>query len=100
MSALAPSLNLGVIGNCAASALVDARGRIVWSCWPRFDGDPVFNALLQGGDTPAVQAGADHLHRGVHLLRHAHILGEPAAQPEKKTGEDLQAPKAVTGIFK
>ncbi|HXC38711.1 MAG TPA: glycoside hydrolase family 15 protein, partial [Burkholderiales bacterium] len=41
-----PSLNLGVIGNCAYSALVDERGRIVWCCLPRFDGDPVFNALL------------------------------------------------------
>ncbi|MBH2010147.1 MAG: hypothetical protein I8H71_10650, partial [Xanthomonadaceae bacterium] len=30
-----PSLSLGVIGNCAFSALVDARGRIVWCCLPR-----------------------------------------------------------------
>ncbi|HSW19583.1 MAG TPA: glycoside hydrolase family 15 protein [Ramlibacter sp.] len=44
--ALVPSLNLGVIGNCAFSALVDSRGGIVWCCLPRFDGDPVFNALL------------------------------------------------------
>ena len=48
-----PSLNLGVIGNCAFSALVDDRARIVWSCLPRFDGDPVFNALL---DTSADSA--------------------------------------------
>ncbi len=41
-----PTLHLGAIGNGSASALVDARGRIVWSCWPRFDGDPVFHALL------------------------------------------------------
>jgi GH15 family glucan-1,4-alpha-glucosidase len=45
-----PSLNLGVIGNCAYSALIDARGSIVWSCLPRFDGDPVFNALLDPSD--------------------------------------------------
>ena len=44
-----PSLSLGVIGNCAFSALIDARGRIVWCCLPRFDGDPVFNALIQPG---------------------------------------------------
>ena len=44
-----PSLALGVIGNCAFSALIDVRGRIVWCCLPRFDGDPVFNALLQTG---------------------------------------------------
>lgn len=46
----APSLSMGVIGNCAFSALVDARGRIVWCCLPRFDGDPVFNALLDDSD--------------------------------------------------
>ncbi|MEP6963856.1 MAG: trehalase-like domain-containing protein, partial [Polaromonas sp.] len=46
----AASLSLGVIGNCAFSALVDARGRIVWCCLPRFDGDPVFNALLDESD--------------------------------------------------
>ncbi len=40
------SLQLGVIGNCAYSALVDARARIVWCCLPRFDGDPIFNALI------------------------------------------------------
>ncbi|MDQ6880729.1 MAG: glycoside hydrolase family 15 protein [Pseudomonadota bacterium] len=45
-----PSLNLGVIGNCAYSALIDNLGRIVWNCLPRFDGDPVFNALLDAGD--------------------------------------------------
>ena len=46
-----PSLSLGVIGNCAFSALIDERGRIVWCCLPRFDGDPVFSALLhpEGG---------------------------------------------------
>src|ERR1700712_4637742 len=45
-AALTPSLKLGIIGNCAYSALVDERARMVWMCLPRFDGDPVFNALL------------------------------------------------------
>ncbi len=44
------SLSLGVVGNCAFSALVDPHGRVVWSCLPRFDGDPVFHALLEGDD--------------------------------------------------
>jgi GH15 family glucan-1,4-alpha-glucosidase len=43
------NLDLGVIGNCSIGALVDKQARIVWSCMPRFDGDPVFNALLNGG---------------------------------------------------
>jgi GH15 family glucan-1,4-alpha-glucosidase len=53
-----PSLNLGVIGNCAYSALIDERGRVVWCCLPRFDGDPVFNALLDpstGGSVWAIE---------------------------------------------
>ena len=39
-------LNLAVIGNCSFSALIDVRGRIVWSCLPRVDGDPIFCSLL------------------------------------------------------
>jgi len=41
------SLDLACIGNCAYSALVDKRGQIVWSCYPRFDGDPIFCSLLK-----------------------------------------------------
>ncbi|MEZ5663421.1 MAG: glycoside hydrolase family 15 protein [Burkholderiaceae bacterium] len=44
------SLCLGVVGNCAFSALIDPRGQVVWSCLPRFDGDPVFHALLGSED--------------------------------------------------
>ena len=43
-------LNLGPIGNCSTAALIDQRGRIVWWCLPRFDGDPVFCKLLIGND--------------------------------------------------
>jgi len=39
-------LDLGVVGNSAIAALIDRRGRIVWSCFPRLDGDPVFHGLL------------------------------------------------------
>jgi len=39
-------LDLGLIGNCCIGALVDKYGRIVWCCFPRFDGDPVFHGLL------------------------------------------------------
>ncbi len=44
------NLELAVIGNCAFSALVDTRARIVWSCMPRFDSDPTFCALLGASD--------------------------------------------------
>ncbi len=50
------SLDLGVIGNAAISALVTRDARFVWMCAPRVDGDPIFCRLL-GGDEPAEEAG-------------------------------------------
>lgn len=50
------TLDLGVIGNSSYGALINPQGRIVWSCLPRFDGDPVFCDLLNGGDN-AVDGG-------------------------------------------
>lgn len=41
-------LDLGVVGNCAFSALINRRGRVVWCCLPRFDGDPLFCSLING----------------------------------------------------
>lgn len=55
MTALPPSLDLGVVGNGSFSGLVDARARLVWSCLPGFDGDPAFCALLE----PTRQEGGD-----------------------------------------
>src|SRR6185436_716207 len=43
-------LNLGVIGNCSFNALINRQGCVVWSCMPRPDSEPVFNALLSGAD--------------------------------------------------
>jgi len=40
------NLHLGLIGNCSVSALINQQAQIVWCCLPRFDGDPVFHALL------------------------------------------------------
>jgi GH15 family glucan-1,4-alpha-glucosidase len=45
-------LNLAVIGNSAIAALVDRWARIVWCCFPRFDGDPIFCSLLEVADDP------------------------------------------------
>jgi hypothetical protein len=35
------TLDLAVVGNSNAAALIDRGGRI-WTSWPRIDGDPVF----------------------------------------------------------
>ncbi len=43
-----PNLELGLIGNCQISVLVDSGGRYVWGCFPRPDLDPVFCSLLGG----------------------------------------------------
>jgi GH15 family glucan-1,4-alpha-glucosidase len=51
------SLDLALIGNGTLGALVDARGSVVWCCFPRFDGDPVFCSLL-AGDSPGDKPGA------------------------------------------
>jgi GH15 family glucan-1,4-alpha-glucosidase len=40
------TLDLGVVGNCIQSALIDRDARVVWSCLPRPDGDPVFYSLV------------------------------------------------------
>jgi GH15 family glucan-1,4-alpha-glucosidase len=44
------TLDLAVIGNCSFSALINRDARVVWSCLPRFDDDPVFCSLLDGRD--------------------------------------------------
>jgi pentatricopeptide repeat protein len=44
------SLNLGVVGNCVISALIDTQARVVWSCLPRLDGDPIFYALVDSAE--------------------------------------------------
>jgi pentatricopeptide repeat protein len=46
------TLDLGVTGNCIISALIDRQARVVWSCLPRFDGDPVFHALIDDANRP------------------------------------------------
>src|SRR5512144_2323981 len=44
------TLDLALIGNGAIGLLVDPLGTIVWGCFPRFDSDATFCALL---DDPA-----------------------------------------------
>jgi len=41
------NLNLGLIGNCQISALIDDAATIVWSCLPKLDADPAFCRLLR-----------------------------------------------------
>ncbi|MBI2894931.1 MAG: glycoside hydrolase family 15 protein [Deltaproteobacteria bacterium] len=38
--------DLGLVGNCQFSALIERSGSVVWCCLPRFDSDPIFGRLL------------------------------------------------------
>ena len=49
--------NLALIGNGTIGALIDAQAGIVWCCFPRFDGDPVFCTLL-AGEKPSNACGS------------------------------------------
>lgn len=57
------SLDLALVGNGTVGALVDPVGEIVWTCFPRFDGDPTFCALLQA-ESPRPEFG----YFGIELL--------------------------------
>ncbi len=52
-----PSLDLGAIGNCTLAALVDKAGSIVWCCYPRLDGDPIFCGLIGGSKLASENSG-------------------------------------------
>jgi len=46
------TLDLALIGNGTIGALVDPHGEIAWTCFPRFDGDPLFCTLLRDRQGP------------------------------------------------
>ncbi len=60
---------LGLIGNCQFSALVHARGEIVWCCLPRFDAEPVFSTLLDEQDGGYFRIGPAGGEAGVQSYR-------------------------------
>jgi GH15 family glucan-1,4-alpha-glucosidase len=72
-------LELGVVGNCSFAALIDRNASVVWCCVPRFDGDPVFHALLgspKGAEAEGVFAIEieDHVQSEQHYESNTAIL--------------------------
>jgi GH15 family glucan-1,4-alpha-glucosidase len=68
-------LDLGVIGNGTVASLIDRKGRHAWFCFPRFDSDPLFNALLNGADP--VGGFADVLINGGEVRGQAYQRNTP-----------------------
>lgn len=56
--------DLGLIGNCQYSALVDRAGSVVWCCLPRFDSEPVFSSLLDAELGGRFEVGPESGERG------------------------------------
>ncbi|MEM6903788.1 MAG: glycoside hydrolase family 15 protein [Pseudomonadota bacterium] len=66
-------IDLGLIGNCSISALINPQGEISWLCLPRFDGDPVFHSLL---GTPEERPGQGRFSielEGVETIRQRYL---------------------------
>jgi len=66
--------DLGLIGNCQCSALVERSGSVVWCCLPRFDSEPVFGKLLDehGGEFSIAPAGGEPGRQ--HYIPNSNIL--------------------------
>jgi GH15 family glucan-1,4-alpha-glucosidase len=69
-------LDLALIGNSCVAAFVNSEARIVWWCFPRFDGDPVFSRLLAGDEEKGFCDVVVHDLRSVdsHYVRNTAIV--------------------------
>ena len=67
------TLELGIMGNGTVAALVDPDASIQWMCLPRFDGEPVFNALLGGNGEFSIKL-ADHVESEQTYVRNTAVI--------------------------
>ena len=87
-----PNLNLWPIGNGQVSALIDERGRFVWGCAPRADGDPLFCALV---DERADLIGFWEIALEGRLTTEQHYLPDTPVLVTRHTAEDGAAIEIV-----
>ena len=65
----------GIIGDCRSAALISRFGSIEWLCWPRFEKDSIFAALLdrhRGGSWQICPTGTFQSER--HYIPETNIL--------------------------
>ncbi len=80
----AQPLDLAVIGNGRIAALINQQARIVWWCFPRFDGDPVFSRLLSGNEEKGF---SDIAVEGCVLSRSAYVRNTAIVETLLEDGE-------------
>lgn len=74
--------DLGLIGNCQLSALVERTGSVVWCCLPRFDSEPVFGKLLdEAGGEFSIAPAAGGMGRQ-HYVPNTNILATEFDAPD------------------
>jgi GH15 family glucan-1,4-alpha-glucosidase len=75
--------DLGLIGNCQFSALVENNGAVVWCCLPRFDSEPIFAELLDHADGGRFLVGPAQEARGVQrYLENTNVLETRFTTPD------------------
>ncbi len=73
------TLDLSILGNGSFNALLDAHGKIVWCCLPRFDSDPRFCSLLHNhsdGDKGFYEVELFDLEKSQQRYRHNSAIVE------------------------
>ncbi|HEX5056863.1 MAG TPA: glycoside hydrolase family 15 protein [Gammaproteobacteria bacterium] len=66
--------DLGLIGNCQFSALIERSGSVVWCCLPQFDSEPAFGRLLDPSGGEFVVEPADGQTGRQRYLENTNIL--------------------------
>ncbi len=73
---------LGLVGNCQLSALVESTGAVVWCCLPRADAEPVFGALLDPAGGRFVAGAPDGSPGTQRYLDNTNVLETEFAGPD------------------